>query len=78
MTRTDEKTLIKKFEKYNFEFGVINDVDDLFFPEYEYTCGTCIRVVILDKSGVVRYYVSYIDKHFIKRIIERYASSDDK
>jgi len=43
----------------------------LQFP-FNYKCGVCGKVIILDKEGIIRYHAEYIDNYFIRSIAERY------
>jgi len=43
----------------------------LQFP-FNYKCGVCGKVIILDKEGIIRYHAEYIDNYFIQSIAERY------
>jgi peroxiredoxin len=78
VTRGDQESLLKLHRKHKLKFNLFNDQDDYLFPLYQYTCGVCVRLVILDKKGIVRYYIARIDKYFIIGIIQRYASSMDE
>jgi peroxiredoxin len=63
---------IKK--RYNLKLTLINDQKKSFLSFFSYACGSCMKVVILDKDGVVRYNASYIDLNFVTRVIERYTN----
>jgi hypothetical protein len=74
VTRGEQDSLLKLHRERKLKFAVINDEDDYLFPMYQYTCGVCVRVAILDKEGIVRYYRARVDKYFIESIVKRYAA----
>jgi hypothetical protein len=50
----------------------------LHAPPPVFDCGDCMRIVILDKEGKLRYNASYIKMYFVESIIHRYLKKDEK
>jgi hypothetical protein len=65
-------------EKYRRRFSFIDDTQKKVFSSFQYSCGTCLKVVILDGEGVVRYSSFKFAPYFIKSIAKRYESCGDK
>ena len=61
----------QKFQK--FKLALINDSAENFIEIFKYACGKCMRVVILDREGIIRYNAGYISLNAVKEIVRRYA-----
>lgn len=63
-------------DRYNISFRFINDVDEKYFSVFDYTCGECKKIIIIDKESKLRYNASYVDIDFMYTIVDRYEKSD--
>jgi peroxiredoxin len=64
------------YKKYNLDFFLINDIDKGLSKRFQLNCGSCLSVIIIDKSSKVRYLSSQFDAVFIREIVQRYASAE--
>ena len=63
-------------DRYNIKFRFINDVDEKFSSVFDFTCGECNKIIIIDKENKIRYNASYIDLYFVNEIVNRYEKVD--
>lgn len=68
------KTIKKDF---NLTSKLINDKVGVIREAYDYTCGACFSLFIIDKNGIVRYSKTSIDYYMMGKIIERYLSNTE-
>lgn len=53
----------------------INDEENIIHYYFNYSCGNCIKILLIDKKGVIRYITTSFDPFFLKEIIERYINA---
>jgi|Deesub1362B_J571_1020462.scaffolds.fasta_scaffold00520_8 hypothetical protein len=69
-----EKANFKKIkEKYNILFDLVNDKEEKLFKKFNYTCASCIKIILIDKNSKPRYLSSNFDPIFLRELIQRYA-----
>jgi hypothetical protein len=75
---TGEQSKFLNFsKKNNIKFSLINDSSGEIFKFYNFTCGECINIIIIDKKNILRYNAAYVDFYFIKEIIDRYEKEEE-
>lgn len=69
---------MEKFNKFqshsHLKFSLIRDDEKKLFSMFEYACGECMKIIIFDKKGIIRFNATYVNYPIIKRIIERYIN----
>jgi peroxiredoxin len=70
ISKSEKQAFITLIEKHKLKFPVINDTEEKLFSQFNYVCGVCVKVVILDKKGVIRYLAEHIDMDFIQSVAE--------
>ena len=71
----DEKENFEKIKpRLNIEFNLVNDMKEKLFKFFNYTCGKCIQVILIDKGSKLRYNSSNFDPVFIRELLQRYSN----
>lgn len=61
---------------YNNRLHLINDTETKLYKIFNYSCGNCIKIIIVDKNCIVRYLSSSFDTIFLREIIRRYINEN--
>lgn len=74
----DKKEKFKEIQtKFNRRFNLINEeIEKRLFKKFNYTCGSCIQIILIDKNKKLRYLSSNFDPMFLREVIQRYANEN--
>ncbi|NIM11712.1 MAG: redoxin domain-containing protein [Candidatus Aminicenantes bacterium] len=72
ISKGEPKEFKSLVDKYNIKFRFVNDIDEKILSIFDYSCGECNKIIIIDKESKLRYNASYIDFYYIKSITDRY------
>jgi len=72
VSMNSDKKLIRSISQLNIKIPFINDTKNKFISLFNFECGACMKVVVFDKSGFIRFNASYINLPIVKEIIDRY------
>ncbi|NIO49917.1 MAG: redoxin domain-containing protein [Candidatus Aminicenantes bacterium] len=61
---------------YNNRLHLVNDTETKLYKIFNYSCGNCIKIIIIDKNCIVRYLSSSLDPIFLREIIRRYINEN--
>jgi len=73
-----EKEKFKEIQtKFNNRFNLINEEKEKkLFKIFNYSCGYCMKIILIDKNSKLRYLSSSFDPIFIKEVIQRYSNGN--
>lgn len=56
----------------DIEYILLNDTEENIISLFDYNCGACNKIIIIDKKGKIRYNSPNVDFYFLEKVISRY------
>jgi hypothetical protein len=73
-----EKEKFKEIQtKFNNRFNLIDEEKEKkLFKIFNYSCGYCTKIILIDKNNKLRYLSSSFDPIFLREVIQRYSNGN--
>jgi hypothetical protein len=73
-----EKKKFKEIQtKFDNRFNLINEEKEKkLFKIFNYSCGYCTKIILIDKNNKLRYLSSTFDPIFLREVIQRYSNGN--
>lgn len=72
ISRGDLKHFINFSRQYNITYSLVNDENQNLTAYFDYRCGSCTKIIIIDKFQKLRYEGPFNDQYIIETVIQRY------
>jgi peroxiredoxin len=59
--------------KYTITFDLINDDHERIYNEFNYSCSSCIQIIVVDRESKIRYLSTSFDPILLREVIQRYV-----
>lgn len=73
ITKENNDYIYDVIDKLKIDFFIVNDVNDNLSSIFDASCRSCLKIIIIDKSSIIRYMSSQFDALFLREIVQRYA-----
>lgn len=64
-------------KSYKSKFILINDASLQIHQTFDFECGQCLKFVIIDNEGILRFNASYVDLYMLEHVISRYCKKEE-
>jgi hypothetical protein len=76
ISKGDTRNFLQLQGEINSNVHLVNDRKDKILNRFEYVCGMCIKILLVDKHCKLRYVASNFDPLFLREIIMRYDKEE--